>query len=1579
MPKHTTVNRRELFGLPLACLVALSFGGVVRAGDWPAYLHDNARSGVTSESLQLPLTERWHYTPSGAPEPAWDDPKPVPVEGFLELPRVKFDDAYYSVSANGLVYFASAAENRVCALDAATGKEVWSFFTEASPRLAPALWEGRLYFGADDGFVYCLNAADGKPVWRFRAAPADLMVLGHGRMISLWPVRTGVLVDAGVVYFGAGIFPAERVFLYALDAKDGSLLWKNDTLDDRNAGQGSFTPQGYLLATKTRLYAPTGRTMPASFDRATGNFVAQRNIYKDTAMVGGTYALLDGDNLYTGTQEITGVDDQGAGKFAWFRGKRLLFSTTTSYLLSDFGITALSRGKYPELSTKRKGMEVQRGVLADQANREKDKAKAATLKEQLAALDQELATLNGDIDAVGSWKLQHKGLESMIVAGDTLFAGGNNEVLAVNAATGESLWTGSVDGVAKGLAVAAGRLLVSTDKGALYCFAGGGESLDETATRSDEPFPKDELTPVFAAAAQRLVKETGITSGYCLVWGCGTGRLAAELARRTNLRIYGVERDAAKVSAARAALNAAGLYGTHVTIHQDDLSKVAYTDVPYADYFANLIVSESALISGELPGSPREVFRMLKPMGGTLYLGQPTNAGLAVTPLAPNAIRQWLGDTDLQGAKADVREGWTKLVRGRLPNTADWSHQYANAGNVAATADALVKCPLGVLWFGEPGPDKAVNRHEGAAAPLVVGGRCFLQGELLTGREGKPRIMAFDAYNGQMLWEKEVPGAKRVAMHVECSNLAATEDSLYVATGKQCLRLDALTGETRATYEVPASPDGSARNWGYVAVADGLLFGSATSGSQRSDAVFAVDPDTGQQRWLYRGKSIKHNSLTISDGRLFFADRAATPADRQVALAARIDELRKRKNIDAAAAEKELTSADVRLVVALDAKSGNEVWRKAVDLTDCSSDPSDVLVAMCQNGVLLFAGAHRNGHFWPQFLGGEYAARTIVALSAADGSKLWGKPVGYRIRPLIIGDTVYAEPWAFDLRTGEQKLRIHPVTGRQSVWQFERPGHHCGTVCGSTNALFFRSGSIAWYDLIADQGTNHFAGQRTGCWINMIPAGGLVVVPEGSSGCVCPFPIQTTVVFAHREANKQWGIYSAPGEALPVRHLCVNLGAPGDRRGPDGNLWLSYPRPYGRMPLAFSATLTNFPGQTYFSEPAELGKTQGTAAPWLYTSGAAGLRKCVVPLVGAADGSALYTVRLSFADRENTAAGQRVFDIKLQGKTVAEGFDIIQAAGGRDTAVVKEFPGVQVDGDLTVELVPKETTPAPNQMPLLNALEVIREQTLSVGMAAPSFLVSDVDKEQSGTVALVNNTDADFVGTLRVTAPAGFAVTPAETPVNLAKDAKLTLELKASVAKPGDPGNLQVTLSLIRQDGTTETERTTALEYLGPRHRLVIDASEDSYAGAGQPTANFGHLATLLVDGGGAAMGDNSHNIGYLRFPLQVPGKVVSVKLLIHTAPSEASESGDSGKIHLVDEPWEEYTLTYANRPKPGTVVGTLGRVGRDTLEERELKVDLTGRKELSLVLEPTSTDGANYYAREGGKGPQLVVEYVAE
>ncbi len=36
---------------------------------------------------------------------------------------------------------------------------------------------------------------------------------------------------------------------------------------------------------------------------------------------------------------------------------------------------------------------------------------------------------------------------------------------------------------------------------------------------------------------------------------------------------------------------------------------------------------------------------------------------------------------------------------------------------------------------------------------------------------------------------------------------------------------------------------------------------------------------------------------------------------------------------------------------------------------------------------------------------------------------------------------------------------------------------------------------------------------RPGCWINIIPAGGLVLIPEASSGCTCGFSLQTSIAY----------------------------------------------------------------------------------------------------------------------------------------------------------------------------------------------------------------------------------------------------------------------------------------------------------------------------------------------------------------------------------------------------------------------------------------------------------------------------------
>ena len=250
---------RACFKMVLMGSLAVGVGrfGGARADDWPSYGHDMARSQVTAEKLTLPLAPCWAFKARHAPQPAWGDPKAQPVEGILELRRVHFDDVFQVAAADGCVYFGSSADNKVFCLNASTGKVRWTAFTGGPVRLAPTVVGGRVYVGSDDGSVYCLAAADGAILWKLRAAPEDRRVLGHGKMISLWPVRTGVLVDGDVAYFAAGVFPAEGVFFSAVDARTGRPIWRNDAGGE--APQSRISPQGYLLASSSTLYVPMGR------------------------------------------------------------------------------------------------------------------------------------------------------------------------------------------------------------------------------------------------------------------------------------------------------------------------------------------------------------------------------------------------------------------------------------------------------------------------------------------------------------------------------------------------------------------------------------------------------------------------------------------------------------------------------------------------------------------------------------------------------------------------------------------------------------------------------------------------------------------------------------------------------------------------------------------------------------------------------------------------------------------------------------------------------------------------------------------------------------------------------------------------------------------------------------------------------------------------------------------------------------------------------------------------------------------------------------------------------------------------
>ncbi|MHC4643291.1 MAG: outer membrane protein assembly factor BamB family protein, partial [Planctomycetota bacterium] len=182
-------------------LLSLCFLNTIALGaDWPTYRHDNARAGFARELLATPLVSQWIYTSAHLPRPAWSGPAKRPREGVTMLHRVNFDDAFQVAVVGNVVYFGSSSDNKLHALDATSGEERWSFFTGGPIRLAPTVWKNRVLFGSDDGFVYCLKAANGDILWKKRGGPNDEKLLGSGKMISRWPIRTGVLVDEGVAY-----------------------------------------------------------------------------------------------------------------------------------------------------------------------------------------------------------------------------------------------------------------------------------------------------------------------------------------------------------------------------------------------------------------------------------------------------------------------------------------------------------------------------------------------------------------------------------------------------------------------------------------------------------------------------------------------------------------------------------------------------------------------------------------------------------------------------------------------------------------------------------------------------------------------------------------------------------------------------------------------------------------------------------------------------------------------------------------------------------------------------------------------------------------------------------------------------------------------------------------------------------------------------------------------------------------------------------------------------------------------------------------------------------------------------------
>jgi hypothetical protein len=116
-------------------------------------------------------------------------------------------------------------------------------------------------------------------------------------------------------------------------------------------------------------------------------------------------------------------------------------------------------------------------------------------------------------------------------------------------------------------------------------------------------------------------------------------------------------------------------------------------------------------------------------------------------------------------------------------------------------------------------------------------------------------------------------------------------------------------------------------------------------------------------------------------------------------------------------------------------------------------------------------------------------------------------------------------------------------------------------------------------------------------------------------------------------------------------------------------------------------------------------QVNGQGHPWVVASGARGLRAVTVTLAPDKQ-ERTYTVRLTFVEPDRLTAGQRVFDVGLQGQALLRDFDIVREAGRSWRGVVKEFRGVKVVKDLMVTLTPTGQGP---HGPVLCGIEAVEE------------------------------------------------------------------------------------------------------------------------------------------------------------------------------------------------------------------------------------------------------------------------------
>ncbi|MBT6764466.1 MAG: PQQ-binding-like beta-propeller repeat protein [Prolixibacteraceae bacterium] len=1246
----------------------------ISAQDWPMWRYDAGRTSSSPAELPDNLHLQWtrHYSPR---EMVWDDP--------LNHDLMQFDKVFEPIAVGNTLYIGFNDQDKVVAINSTTGNEIWSFYADGPVRLPLSYDNNNIYFTSDDGYLYCLSAEKGDLNWKFRGGPADRKLLGNKRLISTWPARGGVVVDDGVAYFAASIWPSMGTFIYAIDAKNGEIIWKNDgTSSDYilqpHGGAMAFAgiaPQGPMTLNNDYLFIAGGRSVPGCFDRKTGELIYYHiNAYNKS---GGAFVCAKGDYF------VNHHRDRNTFLYESESGKRV------SQILE----------KYPVLDDEVFYFSGESVVARDPKN-------------------------PGEI----LWSLPVDASGDLIQAGSHLFAGGKNSISAVQLnknAEPTVLWKKEVDGNIGRLIAANGKIFAVTLDGKIMAL--GATAPNEVA----DILPtsnKIKISNSIYEKAEKILNETKVKDGYALYIGVNNPKLLAAIAEKSNLTIVAVDSDVSKIDKLRKDFDEMGFTASRVAFLQNTPE-----NMDFAPYFSSLTIIEDIdnYSSESAKTLLKKVYASTRPFGGKIWIGG-NNSGLAnILNFAKESSFDGLTVTNSSSEKVLL------AFEGAPEGSANWTHLYGDIANTVKSDDDLVKLPLGVLWFGGNSNMDVLPRHGHGPPEQIIDGKLIIQ--------GNNSLSARDVYTGRVLWKKEFETLNNYGVffnesyvddplnpaynqehlpgtNTRGTNYIVTNDLVYVAQGIACQVLDIETGEKIKTMWMP-----DRAQCAYLGVSENNLItggnfarfstqirknlkskedidtfielieanntrsgGMYEYGLSASSDLVVADRHDLKVKWKSTSNyGFIHNAITASDDVVYVLDK----------LPAAMLSLLSRRGIE--------LEGDYSLT-ALNVETGDTIWQNKTNVF------GSWLRYSKEHDIVLQATRPSR-----DMVKGEFGER-MIAHRASDGTIIWDKEIEYGNPPIIHGERIIVENHAYDLKTGNIINRVDPITGEEIVWEYTRT-YGCNYIIGSENLLSFRSGAAGFYDLETNGGTGNLGGFKSGCTANLIAANGVLNAPDYTRTCACSYQNQTSLSFIHMPRLEYWTNNEFDWSGKPVQQLGINFGAPGDRVAENSTLWLDYPSVGGKSPdvpvdIKFVTSDTTLIGQhKTLSNDANENKIgyirtnsfniETENHSYVAASAINGVQEIEVTISNEEKPNMSYTVKLYFAEIENTKAESREFNVDIQGETVLEEFNITKEAGGQNKLITKTFEGIKIADKLNIKLNSSNN----ETLPLLSGLEILME------------------------------------------------------------------------------------------------------------------------------------------------------------------------------------------------------------------------------------------------------------------------------